>query len=80
MSDPSAAEKFRLFRKKIRRRAHLFLVRLFGPLFFRVLEATWKIKRTGLENGPENKSHLYMQFGMRAFQLGSRFCEKWTCA
>ncbi len=70
MSDPSAAEKFRLFRKKIRRRAHLFLVRLFGPLFFRVLEATWKIKRTGLENGPENKSPLVYAIWHESIPIG----------
>ncbi|MDP6849915.1 MAG: lysophospholipid acyltransferase family protein [Planctomycetota bacterium] len=70
MSDPSTREKFRLFRKKIRRRTHLFLVRWFGPLFFRTLEATWKVKRAGLENGPESGEPLVYAIWHESIPIG----------
>ncbi|MDP6849914.1 MAG: lysophospholipid acyltransferase family protein [Planctomycetota bacterium] len=42
------------FRLHLRRKLQIFLVRIFGPPVFRALSWSWKVKRCGLENGPEN--------------------------
>ncbi|MBO45735.1 MAG: hypothetical protein CMJ96_02455 [Planctomycetes bacterium] len=52
------SRNFKNYRLHVRRKAQIFLVRFFGPITFRVLSSSWKVKRTGLENGPENKEEV----------------------
>lgn len=52
------SEKKQSWRKRARRRLQLLLVTVAGPLFFRVLSATWEIKREGMEHALESGNDL----------------------